>query len=107
MRLYRVFVSENAKKSLENIYDYISIELSSITNAENTIKKLDEFINSLGFMPEKFKLIDISPYREMGYRSNTVGNYLVIYRVSKEQKAVYVLDVFYCKADIKNILEKM
>lgn len=97
---YEVYISKVAKNDIVNIYNYIKINLMSPDAAINTVKKIEESIKDLNFMPERYEKIGLEGLEYENIRKLLVKNYIVIYRVIKEEAKVEVLRVFYSKRDI-------
>jgi plasmid stabilization system protein ParE len=77
---YKVNISFNAQKDLEQIFFYIADD--SINNAKNFIIELEVKIYSLDTMPERFALIPENIFFGTNYRQIAHKNYRVIYKIS-------------------------
>lgn len=95
--MYNVKLSKQAEIDLENIYEYIAIDLQSPDNAEGQLNRLEKRILSLEEMPERFRRYEKEPWRSRGLRVVPVDNYLVVYIPEIETKQVTVLRVLYGK----------
>ena len=52
---YTVKISEQADRDLRGIYEYIAFTLLSVRNADYQLKRLEDAITRLCYMPERFK----------------------------------------------------
>lgn len=86
---YKVNLSFNAQKDLEQIFFYIAED--SINNAKNFILDVEERIYSLATMPEHFALIPENIFFDSNYRQIVHMKYRVIYKISGD--SVYILRV--------------
>ena len=86
---YKVNISFNAQKDLEQLFFYIAED--SISNAKNFILELEEKIYSLDTMPERFALIPENVFFDTNYRHIIHKKYRVIYKISGN--SVYILRV--------------
>ena len=68
--------------------------------AINIVRKIEESIKDLNFMPERYEKIGLEGLEYENIRKLLVKNYIVIYRVIKKEAKVEVLRVFYSKRDI-------
>lgn len=100
---YKVYIREDAKKDIADIYYYIKYSLQSPDAAINIVKKIEESIMDLNFMPERFELLGLEGLDYKNIRKLIVKNYIVVYRVIKKNCRVDVLRVFYSKRNISNI----
>lgn len=51
---YSLFLTEQAKSDLAEIYSYISVELKSKKSAENVIDALHQAMKDLSLMPSRY-----------------------------------------------------
>ena len=89
MQSYRIIIEPEAGDDLENIYAYISSN-DSVTQAQRFLHKLQIAINSLNYMPERFRksiYIDDGKTHDM-----VVHGYTICYHIRK--KSVHVVAVF-------------
>lgn len=88
--IYRVQVTDYAKKQLLEIIDYIGFELQAPIAAKNISKRLRVSIKSLAFMPGRIALIYTEPWRSRGIRKMIDGNYLIYFWIDEGNKRVIV-----------------
>ena len=89
MQSYRVIIEPEAGDDLANIYAYISSN-DSVTQGQRFLHKLQIAINSLNYMPERFRksiYIDDGKTHDM-----VVHGYTICYHI--RQKTVHVVAVF-------------
>ena len=96
--IYSVNISSQADKDLRAIYEYIAISLVSPQNAAAQLSRLEDRINSLDNLPNRYMI-----YKN-DIRFVPVDNYLVFYTVEDKSKTVSVLRVMYGKRDIESNL---
>ena len=92
---YKIILTDRAKYDLDDIYNYISKSLMAERAAENLMTRIQDSIMNLADMPEAFSIIEQYKQRDYQYRKLIVNNYLVIYRIDKEQEMVYIVRVIY------------
>ncbi len=107
MKIYKVLISENAKRDLSGIYRYISFELMQVSSAKTLIHKLLNAISSLELLPNRHNLYHNEMWKAKGLRFFRVTNYLVFYVVNEEKMNVKVMRIVYIKRDIKTELKKL
>ena len=99
MDKYKVKLYARAYRELDGIYAYIADKLSSPDAAVNMIDSLEEAIFSLEQMPERGAIRKSGIYAETGFRQLFVKNYVIIYRVLKEEKEVHIVTVRYAPSN--------
>ena len=104
MKKYKIVISKEALKDIEDTFDYIS----DIPFEPNIAKKIQKIllvkIKSLETMPNRNAIIDIEPYKTRGVRVFIVENYKVFYVVDEEKEMIYILNVLYKHRDWHNII---
>lgn len=95
MDKYTVKLYPRAYRDLDSIYSYIANRLSEPVTAENIIVSVENAILSLEQFPERGAIRKTSIYANQNYRQLIVKNYLIIYKVIKEQNEVHIVTVRY------------
>lgn len=95
MDKYIVKLYAAAYQDLDKIYAYIAENLFTPETAINLIEELETAIYSLEHLPERGAIRRTGTYANGDYRQLFVKNYVIIYRVLKEKKEVYVVTVRY------------
>ena len=98
MKQYIVKVTEQALADMEEIYAYIADKLQAPDTAIRQYNRIAAEVESLRIFPERYKLFDSDPEREMGLRQLVAGNYSAIYVVADD--VVTVLRVLYSSSNI-------
>lgn len=102
---YVVEMTDQAKKDLRGIYEYIAFSLQSKINAGRQLNRIEREILSLSELPERYKVLDLGFEAAKSVRIVTVDRYCVIYHVAKEIDTVLILRILYGGRDIKTELE--
>ena len=98
---YKVSISEQAEKDLNDIYSYIYYELKSKVSADRIAQKLYSIMASLSEMPKRFHLYPSEPWFSRGLRFN----YSVFYLVNDDVNDVLITRIAYGKRDIEKVLK--
>ncbi len=104
---YEIRMTPQAQDDLRGIFEYIAFTLQSPQNAAGQLDRLEESIDSLGQMPERFRVYDKEPWRSRNLRIMPVDHYLVFYIPNREEETVTVIRVMYGGRDIDRQLESM
>ena len=101
---FRVFLTNDAERDLEELYDYIA-QHDSVEKAEHVLTRIEEIFNHLTAFPERGtfpkELLDIGirEYREVFFQP-----YRIIYRVLGER--VYVCLIVDGRRDMQTLLQR-
>lgn len=104
---YEVRLTLEAKADLRGIFEYIAYELQSEQNAVGQLDRLEQGIESLDQMPERFRIYEKEPWRSRNLRIMPIDNYIVFYIPNHEKNIVTVIRVIYGGRDIDSQLNKM
>lgn len=91
-----------AQQDLDEIYEYISMDLQNPIAAKNTIKGIFSEISTLKLHPNSGKIVSMPNGLDSEYRFVMYKNYLAFYR--HEGNDVYIDRVLYGKRDYLRIL---
>ncbi len=97
---YEICMTLQAQNDLRSIFEYIAFDLQSPQNAAGQLDRLEESIDSLAQMPERFRMYDKEPWRSRNLRIMPVDNYLVFYIPDREEKTVRIVRVMYGGRDV-------
>lgn len=98
MKQYKVQITDKALADMEEIYNYIAIQLQAPENAIGQYNRIAKAIEELNIFPKKARLMESEKERTMGLRQLVVDNYSVFYVVENER--VVVMRVLYSATDI-------
>lgn len=103
LKKYSVVITDDAKQDLADIYNYISIDLSSPVYAANQLTRIKESIISLGEFPKRYKTLELEIDGKKDIRRMPVDNYNVLYKIDNNR--VVVLYILYSASDINHRLK--
>ena len=87
---YSVSVTEEAKRDLRSIINYIAFKLKSPMAAQNLLDEIEEQIEGLAQFPERFQLYELEPWHSRNLRMVSVKNFVILYIPDIETKVVNV-----------------
>ncbi len=105
MDSYSIHYTYDALQDLEDIYDYISLELGAHGVAVAQIKRIRDEIRSLSAFPKRYKAVEWEPWSSQGMRQLPVDNFIIFYIVGEEMATIDVVRIIYGKRDIPNIIK--
>jgi len=96
---YKLQVMPRAVVDLENIYEYISNELSAPAAAHILMQKVEAAFMRLRDFPESCPMCQDEILQQKGYRKLVVNNYIALYKVDNYTKAITVMRVVHGRQD--------
>ena len=99
MEQYKVEITKEALQDMEDIYNYIALELLSPENAMGQYNRIADEILTLDMSPQRYRIMDSEPEKQMELRRMLVDNYSVFYTIRGNK--VIVTDVLYTASDIE------
>ncbi len=99
MEQYKVEITKEALQDMEDIYNYIALELLSPENAMGQYNRIADEILTLDTFPQRYRIMDSEPEKQMELRRMLVDNYSVFYTIHGDK--VIVTDVLYTASDIE------
>lgn len=97
--------SMQARIDIKGIYNYLAYVLLTSETARRMYRKIADGIRTLECMPERYPLIKDEPMYSIGIRMMPIHNYLVVYKVDKEQNEVMIVRVLHKGMDIHRELK--
>ncbi|HBC83925.1 MAG TPA: type II toxin-antitoxin system mRNA interferase toxin, RelE/StbE family [Clostridiales bacterium] len=101
---YEVVLTDTAKEELEEIYEYISENLSEISAANRLMDKIEKSLFRLEQNPYACVEVYIRPHKDK-YRKLVIDNYIVLYEVDEKYKQVVVYRIVSRRMDYLMIIE--
>lgn len=95
MDKYDVMLYPKAYRDIDDIYAYIAHEKLSPENAKGQTDRIWEAIKSLEELPESHQNRLVGRYSGKGYKQLIIDNYIVIFKIDKNVKKVFVVTVQY------------
>ncbi len=99
MERYKVEITKEALQDMEDIYNYIAVELFSPENAMGQYNRIANEIVTLDAFPQRYRIMDSEPEKRIELRRMIVDNYSVFYTICDNK--VIVTDVLYTASDIE------
>ena len=99
----KIEYSPRALKDLDELWDYIEVELCNPSAAQNTVDGIMYRVDGIASFPESGSNMEFENGLNSGYRYVVFKNYLAFYRL-KPNDIVYVDRVIYGGRDYMSIL---
>ena len=101
---YKLIVSKEAHRDIDEIANYIAYELKNTEAAINFFNDVEDGYRFVEDNPFMYSLCGDKWLQKEGYRKIPIKNYLVIYRVDETQKYVFIVRVIYGLRDYAKLL---
>lgn len=101
---YDYFFATHAEKDLEDILDYIALELHNPIAAQALGRKIFEAIDNICAFPKSGTLTDNVGIADNTVRRLVIDNYLLYYKPLDDDKLIYILRIVYGQRNQTNIL---
>ncbi len=90
---YKIKMTAEAEADLRSIFKYIAVNLQSVIAAAGQLERLEKAVNSLGQLPERYRVYEKEPWLSRNLRIMLVDNYLVFYIPDNEEYTVTVMRI--------------
>ena len=97
--MYKLAISEFAHQDLNNIVDYIAIQLVNPTAAGDFLDEVDKCYGYLKNNPMMYSKCQDRRLEKESYRKAVIKNYVLVYKVDDKSKTVNILRFFYGAQD--------
>ncbi len=101
---YKLIVSEDAHRDVDEIVTYIAKELKNPQAASRFLDDVEQAYLRIADNPCLFALCHDERLQKQGYRKVVIRNYLVVYREDAEGNTVYIVRVLYGARDYTKLL---
>lgn len=101
---YSVLPTLTFKEELKEIIYYLKNKLKEPTTAKRFYKEVIKKINTLNFMPHRFKIIEPMYNKNRILREIQVNNYNIIYEINEDDRQVLIIHIFHKNQNYLNKL---
>lgn len=98
--IYQVITTERSETDLQNIYQYFLLHHNDPDTGARLADRLMTRIEALQWLPERYRLYEMEPYRSQGLHVMPVGRYLVFYKVDSRRAHVIIHRILYGGMDL-------
>lgn len=100
-------LTEKADADLDDVVQYIAVELANPKVASDFVDKLQSAIEEARSFPESGSLVINEYLPDTEVRKKLVENYILYYLPDSEQKTIFVLRIVYGRRNIDEILRQI
>ena len=101
---YDIIITNQAEVDMQDIYEYIEMQLSAPISAKRLLNKMISCIMNLRELPNRYRKYEHEPWQPKGLRVLPVNNFLILYIPDEKDRKVHIIRVIYGKRDIDNAL---
>ena len=99
---HKLRYSAQARKDLDEIWDYIVADLGNHIAAEKTVNRIMDDVDRLADFPEMGTMLRNVTHMVTDYRYIVSGNYMAFYRMY--DNTVYIVRILYGRRDYMRVL---
>lgn len=99
---YNLFVDPSLNQRVDDVVNYLEVSLGSPQAAASLLDGISQVYDILETSPESYPYAQDQSLKERGYRRALVGNYLLLFRVERDETSdgepsgtVYVTHFFH------------
>jgi addiction module RelE/StbE family toxin len=101
---YKLIVSKEAHRDVDEITNYIANELKNTVAAVGFLNDVESGYRHVEGNPFMYGFCNDERLRNEGYRKIPIKNYLVVYRTDEAQKSVFIVRILYGPRDYTKLL---
>ena len=102
--MYEIKVTELAQADLDEIVEYIAVQLDSPIAAGNFLDEVEKCYSNLRDNPFIYAKSNDLRLQKEGYRKAPVKNYVLMFKANEEDKTVMIYRIFYGARDYFKLL---
>lgn len=99
MEKYKIQLAIKAKDDYKKIISYLKNELLEPSIANKYAEMINNEIQTLEYMPQKYAIIDVDIAKKLEYRKLIIKNYIAFYRINEKEKIVEIHRILYGSSD--------
>lgn len=103
---YATRITKKAEQDINEAADYIEFTLMNPKAANDLLEDIDEEINSLASMPERYRIVNDPVLEAWEIRLTVINNYIAFYRINEKNRTVEIIRFLYGKRNWISILSK-
>lgn len=101
---YKPIVSKEVHIDIDDIVNYIAVELSNPDTATSFLDDVDRSYHKVIDNPHMYSFCNDVRLKIDGYRKIVIKNYLILYRIDDEKKFVIVVRIIYAGRNYTELL---
>ena len=102
--VYKIVKTDSFQRDLDEVIGYIALSLENKTAAASLLNAVEKSYDDLERMPLMYEACHDPYLKELGYRKAVIRNYIMVYKVDKDAKAVYVMCLFHGRQDYEKLI---
>ena len=103
---YAIRITKKAEQDINGAADYIEFILMNPKAANDLLEDIDEEINSLASMSERYRIVNDPVLEAWEIRLTVINNYIAFYRINEKNRTVEIIRFLYGKRNWISILSK-
>ena len=104
---YSYYFTAKAEQDFDDILHYIAVELNNPTAAKNLASVIFKNIESLIGFPDMGLIVENEFLVDKIIRRILIDNYTLYYKVSEDERKIYIIRIVYGKRNLNEILSSI
>jgi len=104
MNVWSVSLTKRAATDLDQIFSYIATTLLEPETATRQVSRIRDSLLKLDHFPERCSLLAREPWQSQGLRYLVIDNYMAIFKLNEDQKAISIITIVYAKRNLRDLL---
>lgn len=101
---YKIIISNEADRDIDEIVRYIAEILKNPIVARNLLNEIEKSYIQISQAPESYSYCSDKRLRDKGYRKILIKNYILFYRIDYKNNIVYVMRVIYGRRNYTDLI---
>ena len=103
---YSIIITKNTERHIDNILNYLCNTLNNYQAARGLLSEIEHVYNNLEKMPEMYPYMKQPILKLKEYQKAMIlhYNYVMIFRVDRNEKKVYILGIFH---ELEDYIDKL
>ena len=101
---YKLKITEKAEADLDEILNYLLVELSNLTAAKNLLTEVQKRYDLLEQNPRIYSECEQALLKKSHYRKIVINGFLLIFRIDEMENVVYIERYF---SDLEDYANKL
>ena len=101
---YKIVKTNSYQRDLDSAVGYIVLSLVNKTAAVSLLDAVERIYDDLERMPLMYGFCDDQRLRDLKYHKAVIKNYVMVYKVDEDEKAVNILRFFHGRQDYEKLI---
>ncbi len=101
---YKVLKADAFQRDLDTVIAYLVLSLENRTAAVSLLEAIEKICGDLERVPLLYEACHDPYLKELGYRKAGIRNYVIVYKVDKEEKTAILMRLFHSRQEYEKLI---